>query len=118
VTLRNEGSDAYKKEIYGKRITIERKFNREGGSGGYVIKNEDMKVLYLRSRRACTTAYILPINLTNVMIGYKQGKEGTAANLGVLQHPSGQPLLCADTGRVQEVHPGQRQGEVCVLHAG
>ena len=44
VTLRNEGIDAYKQETYGNRITVERKFNRESGSGGYIIKDHRMKV--------------------------------------------------------------------------
>lgn len=44
VTLRNEGIDAYQQDVYGKKITIERKFNKESGAGGYVIKDEKMHV--------------------------------------------------------------------------
>eukprot|EP01036_Dinobryon_divergens_P029419 gene29419-38513_t len=44
VTLRNEGIDAYQQDVYGKKITIERKFNKESGAGGYV-KSREKKVL-------------------------------------------------------------------------
>jgi hypothetical protein len=36
VTLLNEGDDAYKPEIYGNRVTVERRINK-GGGGGYKL---------------------------------------------------------------------------------
>ena len=39
VKLRNEGEDAYKPEIYGDTISIERKWSKEG-AGSYTIKSE------------------------------------------------------------------------------
>ena len=38
ITLRNEGPEAYKPEVYGVSITVERRINREGG-GAYAIKD-------------------------------------------------------------------------------
>lgn len=37
VSLRNEGEDAYKHDVYGDTISIERKLSKEG-SGGYTIR--------------------------------------------------------------------------------
>ncbi len=50
VTLVNEGYDAYKPEVYGKRITIERKIVKVGGSTFY-IKNIDgeVRITYILS---------------------------------------------------------------------
>eukprot|EP01041_Mallomonas_annulata_P004211 gene4211-8385_t len=42
VTLLNEGEDAYKKEIYGNRIVIERKILKRGG-GGYRLLNNKLE---------------------------------------------------------------------------
>lgn len=44
VTLANKGSDAFKPEIYGRELTIERTINKSGG-GNYKIKNEDGKTI-------------------------------------------------------------------------
>jgi chromosome segregation ATPase len=49
VTLRNEGSDAYEKEKYGRRIMVETKINPDGGSRGYSIKDINGKVSFLLS---------------------------------------------------------------------
>jgi len=38
VTLRNEGSEAYLPDTYGKKIIVERKIIKEG-SGSYVLKS-------------------------------------------------------------------------------
>ena len=40
ITLRNRGPDAYKHGVYGDRIIVERKLQKEGG-GGYKIKSSD-----------------------------------------------------------------------------
>jgi chromosome segregation ATPase len=42
ITLRNEGPEAYKPELYGKSITVERRIVKEGG-GGYKIKDQNGK---------------------------------------------------------------------------
>lgn len=47
VTLRNEGTDAYLPELYGNRITIERRINKEGGGGGYCIRNKAKVVQHI-----------------------------------------------------------------------
>ncbi|OUM68586.1 hypothetical protein PIROE2DRAFT_39063, partial [Piromyces sp. E2] len=44
VKIRNKGPDAYKPEIYGDRIIIERRLSREGVNG-YKIKNSSGKVI-------------------------------------------------------------------------
>ncbi|KAF6070652.1 AAA domain family protein [Candida albicans] len=44
VVLKNEGSDAYKPDVFGKKIIIERKLQRSG-SNTYSIKNEAGKVV-------------------------------------------------------------------------
>lgn len=44
VTLVNEGADAYLPEVYGKRITVERRITKGTGSGGYHIFNEQQQV--------------------------------------------------------------------------
>lgn len=41
VVIKNQGEDAYRHADYGDRITIERKFAREGGGNGYVISGAD-----------------------------------------------------------------------------
>lgn len=44
VTIRNEGENAYKKELYGKFVKVERHFSRSGTSG-FKIKNEHDKII-------------------------------------------------------------------------
>jgi len=44
VKIRNKGPDAYKPEIYGDRIIIERRLSREG-SNGYKIKNSSGRII-------------------------------------------------------------------------
>ncbi|KAJ3116400.1 Structural maintenance of chromosomes protein 6 [Phlyctochytrium bullatum] len=44
VKLRNQGPDSYKPEYYGRKIIIERRFNRDG-QGGYRIKSEKSRVI-------------------------------------------------------------------------
>ncbi|GAA6008829.1 hypothetical protein JCM11491_003798 [Sporobolomyces phaffii] len=44
VTLANRGEDAFKPDVYGDEITIERTIHRTG-SGGYKLKNEDGKTV-------------------------------------------------------------------------
>lgn len=44
VTLRNEGADAFRPDIYGKRITVERKIVKGHGATGYAIISADNKV--------------------------------------------------------------------------
>ena len=39
ITLLNEGNDAYKPNVYGKRLTVERRIARKGG-GGYRLPDE------------------------------------------------------------------------------
>jgi hypothetical protein len=48
VTLRNQGPDAFKPELYGDKICIERKILKDG-SGGYRVKacNGMIPTLYL-----------------------------------------------------------------------
>jgi chromosome segregation ATPase len=48
VTMLNTGADAYMPEVYGSRITVERKIARTGGVGGYSIKGENDKVIQLK----------------------------------------------------------------------
>lgn len=43
VTLSNEGSDAYRPELYKKRIHVRRLLRRDGGSS-YELRNEDGEV--------------------------------------------------------------------------
>ena len=38
VSLCNKGEDAYKRDVYGDTITVERRLSADGG-GGYKIKN-------------------------------------------------------------------------------
>ncbi|EME40173.1 hypothetical protein DOTSEDRAFT_56430 [Dothistroma septosporum NZE10] len=44
VTIRNQGENAYKKELYGKVVKVERHFSRSGTSG-FKIKNENDKTV-------------------------------------------------------------------------
>lgn len=44
VTLANKGEEAFKPDVYGDEITIERTLNKSGG-GGYKIKNSDGKTV-------------------------------------------------------------------------
>ncbi|KAL8290054.1 hypothetical protein RQP46_002993 [Phenoliferia psychrophenolica] len=44
VRLKNQGTDAYKKEIYGKSIIVERRINKDMG-GSYKIKNAEGKTI-------------------------------------------------------------------------
>jgi chromosome segregation ATPase len=47
VKIKNEGEDAYKPELYGVSITVERHFNR-AGSSGFRLKNDADKVVSTR----------------------------------------------------------------------
>ncbi len=44
VKLRNRGQDAFKPDVYGRSIIIERRLTKEG-SGSYKLKNADGKVV-------------------------------------------------------------------------
>lgn len=44
LTLRNKGEEAYKREIYGDRIIIERRINADGG-GSWKIKSAEGKTI-------------------------------------------------------------------------
>jgi chromosome segregation ATPase len=44
LTLKNRGSEAFKPELYGKSITIERRINADGG-GGWKIKSDTGRVV-------------------------------------------------------------------------
>lgn len=46
ITLRNQGSDAYKNEEYGDSILIERRLTKDG-TGSYKIKNQKSMVLFI-----------------------------------------------------------------------
>jgi chromosome segregation ATPase len=63
VTLLNEGVDAYKPDLYGKRITVERKIlNRQGG-GGYRLLDENGVV---RSKSLSVVEYVEILALVSV----------------------------------------------------
>lgn len=45
VRLRNRGADAFQPHVFGDSITIERRINAEGSSGGYKVSNAEGKVV-------------------------------------------------------------------------
>ncbi len=47
IKLRNRGSDAYKPDLYGQSIIVERKLTSDGGSS-YKLKSADGKIISTR----------------------------------------------------------------------
>ena len=51
VTLRNEGEDAYRPEVYGKSITFQRTINENGSSAVFIL-DENMDKVLKKTREA------------------------------------------------------------------
>ncbi|GAA5883202.1 hypothetical protein JCM16303_007304 [Sporobolomyces ruberrimus] len=60
VTLANRGEDAFKRDVYGDEITVERTLNKSGG-GGYKIKNSEGKTV--DTKKATLDAFLDHFNL-------------------------------------------------------
>jgi structural maintenance of chromosomes protein 6 len=53
VTLRNEGTDAFKFDSYGERIIVERKITKSGAGGGYKLMNKHGNVRSIYDYFSC-----------------------------------------------------------------
>lgn len=96
VTMLNTGSDAYRPDVYGDRIIIERKIARSGGVGGYSIRGSKDK------KTVSFTHYSRTLLI--MLLGNLQFQERAGQDPAHFQHPRGQPLLRADARRIQAVH--------------
>lgn len=68
VGLRNEGDDAFKPSVYGNKIIIERKLQKEGQCG-YRIMDADRKLYdFIQDRVVCTKRDTLNQILEHMMI--------------------------------------------------
>lgn len=73
VVLKNEGSDAYKPDVFGKKIIIERKLQRSG-SNTYSIKNEAGKVVSNKKSVLDEILYKFSITIDNPLAFLSQDK--------------------------------------------
>lgn len=60
MTLANRGEDAFKPDVYGEEITVERTINKAGG-GAYKIKNDEGKTVDTKKSTldAIRTSFVL-----------------------------------------------------------
>ena len=72
ITLKNEGEEAYKPDLYGRSITITRRFTKEG-SGSYKIKNQDGKIISNRREELSNICDHMNIQVDNPMNVLTQG---------------------------------------------
>ncbi|KAI5122964.1 hypothetical protein M0805_006843 [Coniferiporia weirii] len=66
VTIKNEGDDAYKPEVYGKSIVITRRFTKEGSSS-YKIKSKDGRTVSTKREELSAICDHMNIHVDNPM---------------------------------------------------
>ena len=72
VTLKNQGEDAYKHDVYGDSIVITRHFTKEGNSS-YKIKSKDGKVVSTKREELSAICDHMNIQVDNPMNILTQG---------------------------------------------
>ena len=72
VTLKNQGEDAYRHDVYGDSIVITRRFTREGNSS-YRIKSKDGKVVSTKREELSAICDHMNIQVDNPMNILTQG---------------------------------------------
>ena len=75
VTIKNEGSEAFKPEVYGHLIEITRRFTIEGSSG-YKIKGKDGKVISTKREDLTAICDHMNIQVDNPINILSQGSYG------------------------------------------
>jgi structural maintenance of chromosomes protein 6 len=73
VTLKNQGEDGYKRDVYGDSIIITRRFSREGSSA-YKIKSKEGKVISTKREELSAICDHMNIQVDNPMNILTQGR--------------------------------------------
>ena len=74
VSIKNEGDDAYKPEVYGRSIIITRNFTKSGSSS-YKIKSKDGKTVSTKKEELARILDHMNIQVDNPMNILTQGEE-------------------------------------------
>ena len=72
ITLKNEGEDAFKPDVYGKSITITRRFTKDSGS--YKIKSREGKIVSTKREELSAILDHMNIQVDNPMNILSQGE--------------------------------------------
>lgn len=72
ITIKNEGDEAYKADVYGKSIVITRRFTKDGTSG-YKIRSKEGKVISTKREELQSICDHMNIQVDNPMNVLSQG---------------------------------------------
>ena len=73
ITLKNEGDEAYRHDVYGDSIIVTRRFKRDG-TGSYKIKSKNGKVISTKKEELIAICDHMNIQVDNPMTILNQGK--------------------------------------------